>query len=499
MRSPRQIPAERWQILSPTGARNSLRGMDTMEKGELFRLVQSARAAIGDAVTVLPFDDGSRFLGGAAGGEEPSGRGVFLFKAGDPEGRAEYRGEFAGGKGDGAGRMSFSDGSVYEGEWRGGQMEGHGVVQWPDSSEWAGEFRGNSKHGLGMFTFADGQRHGGGFRAGRFTKGSLADVQQTLREARAAAGRGRERGLALGPLAALAARVPEDFEGEATPDAIEQHVPGPGLMERAGSLTTVFPAATEVAAEPRALGTGVAMEAGGARGGGGGGARRESDGELSRLAPSVEKEVPQRPSGKGKRSSDSEIDRLVRTARAAIGDNVAVLPFDDGGRFVGTVEEGGEVPSGWGVFVFAPDDPEGRTEYRGEFVGGKGEGKGRMLFKDNSSYEGDWRGGQMEGHGVVQWPDSSEWAGEFKSNSKHGLGMHLFPDGRTHQGEFESDISHGKILEKYPRGDAQEVWAEHEHGKNIKTKSANVFNWYSMPCPLSLPGIPSCTMMLNGA
>ena len=118
------------------------------------------------------------------------------------------------------------------------------MVQWPDSSEWAGEFRGNSKHGLGMFTFADGQRHGGGFRAGRFTKGSLADVQQTLREARAAAGRGRERGLALGPLAALAARVPEDFEGEATPDAIEQHVPGPGLMERAGSLTTVFPAAS---------------------------------------------------------------------------------------------------------------------------------------------------------------------------------------------------------------------------------------------------------------
>ena len=70
--------------------------------------------------------------------------------------------------------------------------------------------------------------------------------------------------------------------------------------------------------------------------------------------------------------------------------------------------------NGYGVYIF--NNPY-CLRYEGNFVNGKFEGYGVLLYKNGSRFEGNWY-----------------------KNMKHGRGRIVYPDGRTRDGLWEYDV-----------------------------------------------------------
>jgi hypothetical protein len=52
-----------------------------------------------------------------------------------------------------------------------------------------------------------------------------------------------------------------------------------------------------------------------------------------------------------------------------------------------------------------------------------------QTWDTNHTYKGEWRGGRKEGRGVYTWPDGATYEGEYRRGRRHGCGLQTMNDG----------------------------------------------------------------------
>ncbi len=108
-----------------------------------------------------------------------------------------------------------------------------------------------------------------------------------------------------------------------------------------------------------------------------------------------------------------------------------------GERYVGDYLDGKY--NGHGTLVYASGE-----KYVGEFRDNVRHGKGTYTWPDGRKYEGEFRDGQPDGQGRYTLPNGEEYAGEFRDNRREGVGAYSWPDRRRYAGEFRDDLPNGK-------------------------------------------------------
>lgn len=77
--------------------------------------------------------------------------------------------------------------------------------------------------------------------------------------------------------------------------------------------------------------------------------------------------------------------------------------------------------------------------YQGEFLNGKKEGKGTLVFPDGTKYIGEFRNDTFNGNGLLILKIGESYEGDFVNGKKHGWGKWVGADGTTYQGLFSND------------------------------------------------------------
>ena len=120
------------------------------------------------------------------------------------------------------------------------------------------------------------------------------------------------------------------------------------------------------------------------------------------------------------------------------------------------------------------------AHYKGEYnYKGERHGKGTYEYKlskynktslKNAKYVGDWVEGKREGKGVMIWEHynhpGSKYEGEWKNDKRHGKGTFTWSNGDKYEGEWKNGKTDGKGNITYKNGDYMEGnWKE---GKKVK-------------------------------
>jgi hypothetical protein len=119
------------------------------------------------------------------------------------------------------------------------------------------------------------------------------------------------------------------------------------------------------------------------------------------------------------------------TTSVASGTNAAskgAIPYD-GGTYTGELNAANQ-PHGQGKYVAANGD----YIYEGSYVNGKGQGKGKMTWKNGEFYEGDCVNGLREGKGKYTMPNGDVYVGEHKEGVWHGKGKLTYANGKVEEG-----------------------------------------------------------------
>ena len=96
----------------------------------------------------------------------------------------------------------------------------------------------------------------------------------------------------------------------------------------------------------------------------------------------------------------------------------------------------------------------GKQYYKGDFVKGKMEGKGKIKFEYTNAdgsyneyvhYEGNFENCFWHGKGKRYYKDGSiMYDGEWKNGRRNGLGIFYYENGECYDGEFKNDLPDGK-------------------------------------------------------
>ena len=80
--------------------------------------------------------------------------------------------------------------------------------------------------------------------------------------------------------------------------------------------------------------------------------------------------------------------------------------------------------------------------YDGEWNNGKKDGFGTLSIS-NATYEGEWKNDSINGKGLVIFQDDSYYDGEWKNNKRHGYGEYVWANGDAYYGEWKEDVPNG--------------------------------------------------------
>ena len=125
-------------------------------------------------------------------------------------------------------------------------------------------------------------------------------------------------------------------------------------------------------------------------------------------------------------------------------------------------------PNGNGWIVFT----EGK-EYNGDFVNGFYHGKGVYISKDNFTYEGDFALNHFEGNGKCVWVNGDKYEGQFKNDRFEGRGVYHYADGKVFQGDFKKGVKHGDGSLTSADGSTK-VSGEWDQGSIVKVRGITV-------------------------
>ena len=105
--------------------------------------------------------------------------------------------------------------------------------------------------------------------------------------------------------------------------------------------------------------------------------------------------------------------------------------------------------------------------YKGQFIAGKKDGKGKLeSFNTKSIYEGEFKNDMKEGYGIEKYNDGSIYKGHYKNGMKEGTGILSLKKEKKNsifEGEFKDDKIWGKGIYKWENGKKYEgEWENNE-------------------------------------
>lgn len=78
--------------------------------------------------------------------------------------------------------------------------------------------------------------------------------------------------------------------------------------------------------------------------------------------------------------------------------------------------------------------------YSGQWVQNRKEGQGTYKFSDGKqSYQGEFKEDQANGRGKMVYPDDSEYNGQIKNWLKNGEGLLKYSNGDMYTGNWQND------------------------------------------------------------
>jgi ankyrin repeat protein len=98
----------------------------------------------------------------------------------------------------------------------------------------------------------------------------------------------------------------------------------------------------------------------------------------------------------------------------------------------------GDCQNGIGKYV----DKDGDT-YEGDFVKGKKEGSGTLIYAAGGKYIGEFKDGALHGYGIKTYKGGDVYQGDFIDGLRHGKGTYTFTDGDYYEGEYFKGERHG--------------------------------------------------------
>lgn len=131
-----------------------------------------------------------------------------------------------------------------------------------------------------------------------------------------------------------------------------------------------------------------------------------------------------------------------------------------------------------------------KKKYKGYWINNLPNGKGEMVWSDNTIYRGDWKDGARFGYGVIYYPPNKKnlgddymvsYKGNWINDKKSGYGTIVYKNSKF-TGLFYENIMNGNGLKKYKNGDVYYggMLGDKYHGlgtKIYKDNSKYIGNW----------------------
>jgi hypothetical protein len=122
---------------------------------------------------------------------------------------------------------------------------------------------------------------------------------------------------------------------------------------------------------------------------------------------------------------------------------------------------------GFGKYYFSDED----VKYVGYWKNGKQEGKGKIIYGQNSEYpnryfDGEWKNGMKHGYGIKFWGEAGKYTnnryeGDWKNDEMDGFGRYDWPDKGTYIGQWKDGEQHGEGIFIFLNGDTlKSLWFE---------------------------------------
>ena len=112
-----------------------------------------------------------------------------------------------------------------------------------------------------------------------------------------------------------------------------------------------------------------------------------------------------------------------------------------------------------GEFVNGKKEGEGKliyvngNQYQGSFLGGLPDGKGKLTQTNNDIYEGDWKNGKIMGQGERVYNNGDKYVGSLLNDIRNGKGLYLFINGDSYNGNWVNGKANGKGILRFRNGD----------------------------------------------
>ena len=112
-----------------------------------------------------------------------------------------------------------------------------------------------------------------------------------------------------------------------------------------------------------------------------------------------------------------------------------------------------------GEFVNGKREGEGKliyangNQYEGTFLSGLPNGKGKLIQTDNDIYEGEWKNGKINGQGIRYHNNGDKYVGNHLNDVRSGKGLYLFSNGDSYNGNWVNGKANGKGILKFKNGD----------------------------------------------
>ena len=124
------------------------------------------------------------------------------------------------------------------------------------------------------------------------------------------------------------------------------------------------------------------------------------------------------------------------------------LKFISDDFFIGFLDENNELPLKGGLYTSIGDF------YIGEFVNGKKEGYGTIIYSNGTKYEGIFKNDKHDGFGRLSQTDGEMFVGEWKEGKINGNGMRQHSNGDRYIGNYINNIRNGKGHYIFSNGDS---------------------------------------------
>ena len=124
------------------------------------------------------------------------------------------------------------------------------------------------------------------------------------------------------------------------------------------------------------------------------------------------------------------------------------LKFISDDFFIGILDENNELPLKGGLYTSIGDF------YIGEFVNGKKEGYGTIIYSNGTKYEGIFKNDKHDGFGRLSQTDGEMFVGEWKEGKINGNGMRQHSNGDRYIGNYINNIRNGKGHYIFSNGDS---------------------------------------------